>query len=88
MDMAKAKTKAPPKTKPADADVAPRAARKAALAAHQADNAAKPKEEPQLAAPDVPEARQAEVEAMFAKADQKGDPRFDEVTAGLHVRGY
>jgi hypothetical protein len=38
--------------------------------------------------PEAVEDASAEVEAQFAEADRIGDPRYDEIAAGLAVRGY
>lgn len=32
--------------------------------------------------------KKAVTKAQFDEADQKGDPRFDEVAAGVAIRGY
>lgn len=38
--------------------------------------------------PHTEDSAKAALDAQFAAADGKGDPRFDEVQAGLAVRGY
>lgn len=38
--------------------------------------------------PHTEESAKAALDAQFAAADGRGDPRFDEIQAGLAVRGY